>query len=84
MYSHRQGEPSPPPPPTGDKALHVWSRQNVAGRDPSRCHVARREASKRSRHPRVLRVCHSDAGRVWSLSETLPFCSVGALRSPPR
>lgn len=40
--------------------------------------------SRRSRRPRVLQVCHSDAGRVSSLCETLPFCSGAALRSLPR
>lgn len=40
--------------------------------------------SRCSHHPQVLLVCHSDGGREPPLSETLLFCSVGALRSLPR
>lgn len=40
--------------------------------------------SRCSHHPQVLLVYHSDEGRGPPLSETLLFCFVGALRSPPR
>lgn len=40
--------------------------------------------SRCSHHPQVLLVYHSDGGRGPPLSETLLFCSVGALKSPPQ
>lgn len=38
--------------------------------------------SRCSHRPQVLLVYHSDEGRGPPLSETLLFCSAGALRSP--
>lgn len=40
--------------------------------------------SRYSHHPQALLLCHSDGGRGPPLSETLLFCPVGVLRSPPR